>query len=292
MSRDPVEANKMTLRKGESDCAPGTGHLVVNADDWGRDQENTDRIMDCVRCRTVSSVSAMVFMEDSERAAALALERRVDVGLHLNFTTAFSSPGVSSRLKEHQQQLARYLLGHRFAQVMFHPGLTTSFRYVVEAQIEEFRRLYGVVPQRLDGHHHMHLCANVLLGRLLPPTTLVRRNFSFGSGERGYGNRLYRKVVDRKLATRHRLVDYFFSLPPLAPERLQRVFSLARQFTVEVETHPVRPDEYQFLAGGEIFRLTGNVQIADLYDPAQASGHHGTSDHRSTSADLLIDQHL
>jgi len=42
-----------------------------------------------------------------------------------------------------------------------------------------------------------------------------------------------------------------FSLPPLdAPGHLQRIFTLARQFVVEVETHPIKPEEYEFLAGG------------------------------------------
>jgi hypothetical protein len=205
----------------------------------------------------------MVFMEDSDRAAAIARERGIEAGLHLNLTTPFSVPGCPAQLVERQQELARYLLRHRLAQTVFHPGLIRSFEYVVAAQLDEFRRLYGADPDRLDGHHHMHLCSNVLLQGLLPPRTLVRRNFSFRPGEKGLWNRLYRRFVDRMLARRHRLMDFFFSLAPLEPpSRLQRIFSLARQFVVEVETHPVHPEEYQFLAGGEIFRQTGDVRIA------------------------------
>ena len=146
-----------------------TGRLIVNADDWGRDRKITDRINECSLRRSVSSVSAMVFMEDSERAAALASERGIDAGLHLNFTTPFSAQHCPASLTEHQQPLTRYLLRHRLAQVMFHPGLVRSFEYVVAAQIEEFCRLYGRMPDRIDGHHHMHLCANVLWGKLLLP---------------------------------------------------------------------------------------------------------------------------
>jgi predicted glycoside hydrolase/deacetylase ChbG (UPF0249 family) len=146
---------------------------------------------------------------------------------------------------------------------VFHPWLIRSFEYIVEAQIDEFRRLYGADPERLDGHHHMHLCANVLFLGLLPPGTLVRRNFSFQPGEKSVLNRLYRRAVDSMLARRYRLVDFFFSLSPLEPlDRLQRIFSLARQFVVEVETHPIHPEEYRFLAGEEIFRLAGDVRIA------------------------------
>ena len=60
--------------------------------------------------------------------------------------------------------------------------LAGTFRDVVAAEIDEYRRLYGTEPQRIDGHHHMHLCANVLQGGLLPAGTVVRRNFSVSAG--------------------------------------------------------------------------------------------------------------
>ena len=232
------------------------GILIVNADDWGRNQETTNRIFDCTARGTVSSVSAMVFMEDSERAAKIAREQGVDAGLHLNFTTPFSTSGAPSRLTEHQRRLASYLRRHRLTQVVFHPGLTSSFEYVVLAQLDEFRRLYGTSADRIDGHHHMHLCANVIFRNLLPSGTIVRRNFSFQLGEKKFVNRLYRQGIDRLLARRHRLTDYFFSLPPMEPiERLQRICSLSREFVVELETHPVNPDEYQFLTNGAILHF-------------------------------------
>ena len=255
-----------------SDEAPRAGLLIVNADDWGRDPRTTGKILDCVLRGAVSSVSTMVFMEDSERAAAIAGERGIDAGLHLNFTTSFSASGCPAGLVERQQELRRYLRRHRLAQVVFHPGLIRSFEYVVAAQLDEFRRLYGADPDRLDGHHHMHLCANVLLGGLLPSGTLVRRNFSFQAGEKSLWNRLYRRLVDDMLARRHRLVDFFFSLAPLEPPvRLQRIFSLAREFVVEVETHPVHPEEYRFLTGGEISRRAVDVRIV----PPSSVPRHG-----------------
>ena len=123
---------------------------------------------------------------------------------------------------ERQQELARYLLRHRLAQVLFHPGLVSSFEYVVAAQLDEYRRLYGADPWRLDGHHHMHLCANVLLQRLLPPETFLRRNLSFQPGEKSLWNRLYRWFVDGRLARRHRLADFLFSSSFLLPLTVTR----------------------------------------------------------------------
>lgn len=241
----------------------GRGALLLNADDWGRDRLTTDRTLECHAAGALSSVSAMVFMEDSERAAVIAQSEKLDVGLHLNFTTAFSGPGCPSGMQARQDRVARYLLKHKLSQIVFHPGLAGDFAYLVEVQIDEFRRIYNAMPDRVDGHHHMHLCANVLLQGLLPQGTIVRRNFSFDSGEKSLWNRKYRNFVDNRLARRHRLTDYFFSLPPLTPPaRLQRIYSLAREFVVEMETHPVNQDEHAYLAGGRILRDLRDIPIA------------------------------
>jgi hypothetical protein len=254
----------MQTTVGASDRPPRRpGVLIVNADDWGRDEWTTASTLACVDRRSVSSVSAMVFMADSERAAAIARERGIDAGLHLNLTTPFSGAGCPVRLAEHQGRLQRYLLRHRLSQVLFQPGLARSCEYVVMAQRDEFSRLYGSECARIDGHHHMHLAANVLLSRLLPHGAIVRRSFSFSPGEKSRANRLYRRAVDALLARRYRLVDFFFSLAPLdPPSRLERIFSLARTSAVEVETHPVEDREYRFLAEGEIARRARDVRIA------------------------------
>ena len=235
------------------------GRLIVNADDWGRDPRTTDMIAACVSAGAVSSVSAMVFMEDSERAAAVAQERAIDAGLHLNFTTPFSSSAAGTRLVEHQRATARFLRSHRLAQVVFHPGLVRSFSYVAAAQVDEFRRLYQREPARFDGHHHMHLCANVLVQRLLPSGTMVRRSFSFERGEKSYANRFYRRMVDRLLIRRrHQVTDFFYSIAPLhPPDRLERVVGLSKQSIVELETHPADRDEYRFLTEGGLARALG-----------------------------------
>lgn len=251
---------------GDQGIWPLTGSLIINADDWGRDSETTDRIFDCVRHGTVSSASAMVFMADSQRAAELSLKARVDVGLHLNLTSPFTAPRVPELLLHHQQRVMRFLRGGRFAQIVFHPGLHRSFKYVVAAQLEEFQRLMGSKPARIDGHHHMHLCANVLFADLLPHGIIVRRNFSFQPGEKSAANRLFRKFIDDRLAKRHRMTEYFFSLPPLEPaQRLERIVGLAKRAIVEVETHPVNPDEYKFLIDGRMLNLIGDVSIASGY---------------------------
>jgi hypothetical protein len=254
---------RATTSTGQPGVPLSSGLLIVNADDWGRDRSTTDRTLDCVQAGAVSSVSAMVFMEDSERAAAIALEQGIEAGLHLNLTMAFSASTAPARLLQHQHELAGHLERHRLSQVVFHPGLARACEYVVAAQLDEFRRRYGVAPDRIDGHHHMHLCANVLLARLLPSGTLVRRSFSFQPGEKSAANILYRRLVDHLLARRHRLVDFFFSLAPLEPrDRLPRIFSLARHHVVEVEAHPINPAEHRFLTTAGLHSHTTDIRIA------------------------------
>ena len=254
---------------------PNGGLLIVNADDWGQDRDTTERALECFNHGAISSVSAMVFMQDSERAAARAKEQGIDAGLHLNMTTPFSASKCSALLADHQREVARFLLRHRYAQIVFHPRLVGSFEYVVRAQRDEFCRLYGAEPTRLDGHHHMHLCSNVVLGGLLPPGTIVRRNFSFRRREKSWCNRLYRKLVDRMLARRHHLVDFFFSLQPLdRTDHVLKIVALAKEFTVEVDAHPINPKEHRFLTGGEIHRWIGDLPIATRFVAPQR-GHEG-----------------
>lgn len=230
----------------------GPGALIVNADDWGCDRETTNKTADCVSRGSVSAVSAMVYMQDSERAAAIARERGIDCGLHLNFTTGYSAASVSSRLVKHQNRTSGYLRRNPFARVFYHPGLAHDFEYVVAAQIDEYRRLYGADPQRIDGHHHMQLCANVVFGKLLPAGTLVRRNFSFAPGEKSCLNLFYRMMLDKRLSRRHKLVDFLFPLEPVEETvRLERIIRLAQEFVVELETHPINPNEYDFLMHSE-----------------------------------------
>jgi len=254
----------------------GTGALIINADDWGFDRITTDRTLDCVHRNSVSAVSAMVYMSDSERAASLAQEIGVDAGLHFNFSQPFTAPASDRKLSEHHRRVVSYLRFHPLARVLYHPGLAKSFRYVIEAQLAEFERLYGRRPLRVDGHHHLHLCANVLSDKLLPEGTIARRNFSFRAGEKSRLNRLYRKSIDRKLEKRHRTVDFLFALTPLEPiSRLERIFSLAHRYIVELETHPANETEYRLLSSGRIFQTAEDFPSVSGFGACCRTETHG-----------------
>ena len=221
--------------------------LIINADDLGRSPAETDAALNCFRNGRISSVTAMMFMADSERAADLAKEHNLDAGLHLNLNLPYNG-NAPLMARESQRRIVRFLSRSKYAVLLYHPGLRHQFHEVFRAQMEEFIRLYGKLPTHIDGHQHRHLCANMLLDGIIPKGLKVRRSFTFWPGEGGPIYRAYRAGVDTLLRRRYRITDFFFSLGQcLRNHRLERVLEMALTANVELMTHPVREDEYSFL---------------------------------------------
>jgi chitin disaccharide deacetylase len=236
--------------------------LIINADDWGRSRAETDAALECYRNGRITSVSAMVFMKDSERAAELAKENDLDVGLHLNFAEKFTGNRVPTTLREHHDRIVRFLTRNRYSQLLYNPFLRREFSHSCEAQAEEFARLFGKAPSHIDGHHHMHLCANLLLSKLIPVGMKMRRNFSFWPGEKSLLNRTYRALVDRSLGRRYQLTDYFFDLTQCIQEKkFDRVATLAKSSNVELMTHPIVQPEAKYLMSDEFRELLQCVEV-------------------------------
>src|SRR5438105_15219785 len=114
--------------------------LIINADDWGGWKQATDAAHACYRKGTANSVSAMVFMADSERAAEIANAEKMEVGLHLNFTQPFTGGTPSDRVREYQERTRRFLTRSKYALLFYHPFLREEFRYLYFAQMDEFVR--------------------------------------------------------------------------------------------------------------------------------------------------------
>lgn len=233
--------------------------LIINADDFGRSQLATDRILACFKQGSVTSVSAMVFMEDSPRAAELAMTNRIDSGLHLNFTQELTH-GIGNELFcEYHTRIVRFLIGNKYNFLVYNPSLRKQFQYVFKIQIDEFERLYGMSPSHIDGHHHMHLCANMLFESIIPEGQKIRRNFTFMRGEKGMLNRLYRASIDKWLAGRYLITDYLFSLSDCIKKgQLQTALNLTKISNVELQTHPEREHEYKWLIGPECAQVILN----------------------------------
>jgi chitin disaccharide deacetylase len=221
--------------------------IIINADDFGRSEAETDAALHCFENGRLTSATAMVFMQDSSRAADAANAVGLDVGLHLNLSQAFDV-AAPARVQECHARIVRFLARSKYASIVYHPGLREQFRYVYHAQVEEFVRLYGRHPSHIDGHQHKHLCTNMLVDAIIPARERVRRSFSFWPGEKSAVNRGYRRVVDSALGRLYRRTDFFFGLQEcLEMGRMPRVFELAQSSAVELMTHPLKSAEYRYL---------------------------------------------
>jgi len=204
----------------------------------------------------------MVFMADSERAVELANANDLDVGLHLNFSEPFTDGRCSQRLRDCHNRIVGFLTRNKYSQLLYNPFLRREFDYSYSTQTEEFARLFGKAPSHIDGHHHMHLCANLLFSDMIPAGTKLRRNFSFWPGEKSRANRTYRSLVDRWLARRYCLADYFFDLTQcMEGKKLERVAALAKSSNVELMTHPIISGEREYLMGERFEAMLQSLEI-------------------------------
>jgi predicted glycoside hydrolase/deacetylase ChbG (UPF0249 family) len=237
--------------------------IIINADDFGRSRKETEAALSCYRAGRITSTSAMMFMEDSERGAEKGLECGIDTGLHLNLSQLYDGRTASGSVAEAQARIVRFMKSSKYAVLLYHPGLRKAFREVFNAQWDEFIRLYGKPPTHVDGHQHRHLCANVLVDEVIPRGQKVRRNFSFFPGDKSTINRIYRRFIDYWLARRYRLTDYFFSLPQsLDKGRLPHVARLSKSSKVELMTHPCKVDEYNSLMSDQYMDILRGVETA------------------------------
>jgi predicted glycoside hydrolase/deacetylase ChbG (UPF0249 family) len=230
--------------------------LIINADDWGGNWVSTYNSALCFKQNRITSASAMVFMEYSPRAAELALGIGLNTGLHLNFTLEFNGDCVSTKLLERQQRIASFMRRGNYFLLLYNPLLKRDFEYVYNAQYDEYLRLYNNKPTHNDGHHHMHLCTNMLINGLIPKGSKVRRSFTFSAGEKNFFNRFYRCIVDTVLSRRYICTDCFFSISHHKNiESLRKIVNLAKFKNVELGVHPEIQGEFDYLMSDEYLQV-------------------------------------
>jgi predicted glycoside hydrolase/deacetylase ChbG (UPF0249 family) len=255
--------------------------LIINADDWGRSERETDVALACFNRGRITSATAMVFMQDSERSSRLANDASLPLGLHLNLSQMYNGPvsPVREALRAHQK-VVRFMTLSRYAMYLYNPLLRSALRTVFTSQLTEFTNSHGRSPSHVDGHQHRHHCTNMLLEEVISPGLKVRRTFSYFPGERGALNRAYRKTIDALLRKRYISADYFFSLKEcLQGQSVDRVFELAKSSNVELMTHPVVQKEYDWLLSdecGDRMAAVSTGSYATLLVPAAPSLATGT----------------
>lgn len=156
--------------------------LIVNADDWGGSAAVTAAIDDCFAAGAITSATALVFMEDSERAAELAVGRGYPVGLHLNLTQPLSGRNIPAAVAERQQRACAHFANLRIRRYLLSPNprVHALIADCIKDQLAEFQERYGRAPTHLDSHHHVHVCPDVFLSRAIAVGSALRQTISPG----------------------------------------------------------------------------------------------------------------
>jgi predicted glycoside hydrolase/deacetylase ChbG (UPF0249 family) len=225
--------------------------LIVNADDYGWNRPSSDAILETHRVGRLTSATVLMFMEDSERAAALALEQGLPVGLHVNLTDPFNAADVPTAIRDRHMRAIRHFGAPatvwRSRRWIYDPRAAALTSAAVNDQLERFRQLFGREPTHFDGHNHVHLCPNVALA--LPEGAKVRTALGIAPP----GGRMARLLALRqRLTLRDRLTTrYFLNITGIQEGFVEggpaSLLGLARESSVEVMVHPGFGHEYTLL---------------------------------------------
>lgn len=262
---NPLDPAPETLE--ERTKALPRGLLIVNADDWGGYPEMTDATLRCFEAGAVSSTTAMVYMQDSDRAAELALSAGIPTGLHLNLTQPFNDPATPPDVRERQRKLTTRFRRRQLRRWTYDPSLRGLFERVIMDQFERFHDLYGRAPVHVDGHEHAHLAFNVLFSGALEKGTALR----CGGAVTGSPARRVRQWI---LKRRFRTPDLLRSLETFYPcwDRLSEELAVAHEVSLEVSTHPEWPDNYARLLSPEWTCALSEHRLGSYADlPAQGA---------------------
>jgi len=239
------------------------GLLIVNADDWGYDGPTTDAILATFQGGTITSTTGMVYMADSDRAAALAAEHGVPVGLHINLTQPFTDPATPPEIRARQQRLIDRIgktsgvppeipdtASRR--RWLYDPLLQREVDRAIADQLARFEAIYATPPTHFDGHNHVDLCPNVFLSRSISRGAKLRNTLDRFPVERSAGGvlRAARQAVRSRRFVSTRYLVHIKHLH-LDPDNLDPRLDLARQVPVEVMAHPGFGAEREILESSE-----------------------------------------
>lgn len=259
-------------REPEPERAPapaGRGLLIVNADDWGGLAPRTDAILAAILAGRVTSASGMVHMRDSARAAVLARDHDLPIGLHLNLTQPFDGPAVPKAVRARHARLAGAFAHSRWRGWLSDPRLQPEVEWTVRDQLERFAELYARAPTHVDGHNHVHLTPGVLFARSLRGVRRARRTQSPPPGAplpRRLATELRAAAVRARFAT----TDGFYSIRRISPdfggEELEAILAHARRAPVEVMCHPGMDGEDSYLHSPEWGAALAGVRLGSFAD--------------------------
>jgi predicted glycoside hydrolase/deacetylase ChbG (UPF0249 family) len=260
-----------------SDPASG-GLLIVNADDWGYDDPTTDAILATFLAGRITSATGMVYMAGSERAAALASEHGVPLGLHINLTEPFSDPATPPDVRARQQRMIERL-GKTSGLPPELPGTSNLMRWIYDPrlqrdvdraiadQLRRYEEIYATPPTHFDGHTHVDLCPNVFLSRSIPRGAKLRNTLDRFPVERSAGGVL-RDLRQAVRSRRFASTRYLLHLTHLRldPANLDPRLDLARRVPVEVMGHPGFAAEREILMSDEFGKAIAPLRLGSFAD--------------------------
>ena len=229
---------------------------IINADDFGKDEQTSEAIMDALRMELITQTTLMANMPYAEDAAhAAAKEGFADrVGLHLNLTEGIPITDAMRGCKvfcdaagcfANKRPCSRWL------------SLDRKTTLVVAAEIECQVRRYldlGMTLLHCDGHHHMQ--SWLPIGRILIP---ILKKYGFKSIRRPYSMVFH----TRHPVIRSRILSFLWNMEAcrfgLATAEdfggwdnyVETCDLLGRVHTIEIMTHP-----YRDLDTGHLIDLT------------------------------------
>jgi predicted glycoside hydrolase/deacetylase ChbG (UPF0249 family) len=243
-----------------------TGLLIVNADDLGLDRSDTDAILDCFHAGAISSATALVWMKDSDRAAALTRSAGLPVGLHLNLIEPFSATDVPEPVAATQRRVVERVRRSAAGAHLYHPTWSADFERCISDQLARFHELYGRAPT----HGHMHLVPNALLARALVPVRRCRRPVNRRPTESRAHKRAFSAALGRLMRPRFVTTDRCVSIraldPGLGGGGLNGELALARKHSVEVMVHPGWEDERAVLLARDWRDRLARFQLGSYAD--------------------------
>ncbi len=230
--------------------------VIVNADDFGWDENRTSAILQAYKLGLIHTTTAMANMPWFDRAIEMAGEAGLaeHVGLHLCLTEGFP-------LTERIKKCPRFCDEKGEFNKVFHRSLRTRLKVTAEeseavaeeatAQMEKYCAA-GLPWMHLDSHHHSH--TNWSIARVVMPIARkmgfksVRRARDLGAGM-GLFNRVYKAFINRYLG---HTIGFDAQRFGSYRDVVGCAASLPQQVTVEMMVHPMYKVAGQLDMAGEL----------------------------------------
>ncbi len=224
--------------------------IIVNADDFGKNNEVNRAICECFSLGYIDRTTLMVNMPEADEAVELAAQRGFSdkVGIHLNLTEGL--PLTDEIRKNHLfcDEEGRFH-AHFHQQTRFRLHMDSKsvqqMRAELNAQLERYIA-YGLTLKHIDSHHHVHTDLPVLKA-LLPlfahydiQSVRIGRNLFH---HEAWSNKLYKRYLNSRLkALNVKTTDYFGSHEDLIKFLKTPAFNrknLYDNHTIEIMAHPM-----------------------------------------------------